>query len=138
MSFFKKLGETVKDTASTIGAKSADLVETGKLKLQRSQLENGVKEKKTEIGHLVYQAHQQNSTLSIEDLTPLFTAIQELEKQIAAVDEKLHKEVEKEAQPSVATPAPSQEKPGTSVFCSQCGQELSAEAKFCNKCGHPQ
>jgi hypothetical protein len=60
MDFFKKLSETVMDTASTISAKSTDMVEIGKLKLQRNQLENAIKDKKTEIGNIVYQAHKQN------------------------------------------------------------------------------
>ena len=37
------------------------MVETGKLKLQRTQLENTIKDKKTEIGDLIYIAQKQLS-----------------------------------------------------------------------------
>jgi hypothetical protein len=49
MSFFKALGETVKDTASTIGAKSKDVLEIGKLKLQRNKLESVIKERSLKL-----------------------------------------------------------------------------------------
>lgn len=141
MSFLKKLSETVLDTASTIGSKSADLVETGKLKLQRSQLENSIKDKKTAIGDLVYEAQKNGSDLSIEDLTPLFAEIKDLESQIEAIDEKLRKENPQNQRPVTSPQSPNVSKennPKANIFCSQCGQELSATAKFCNKCGQPQ
>ncbi len=127
MDFLKKFSETVMDTAATIGAKSNDLLETGRLKLQRSQLESALREKKTEIGNLVYFAHQQNTPADEIALGEIFAAIQDLENQIAAVDEKLQKE---EAQ---QTPAGS-----AKMFCSKCGQELAPGAKFCNSCGQAQ
>lgn len=92
MSFLKKFGETMKDTASTIGSKSKDMVETGKLKLQRSQLENDIKGKKTEIGDLVYLAEKQSVAPDKVALTAIFDGIKDLESQIAIIDEKLHKE----------------------------------------------
>lgn len=94
MSFLKKFGETMMDTASSIGAKSMDMVETGKLKLQRSQLESDIKDKKTEIGNLVYLAEKQNTTPDTAALTAIYDKIKDLENQIAAIDEKLHKETE--------------------------------------------
>lgn len=130
MSFLKKLSETVMDTASTIGAKSADLVETGKLKLQRNQLEGSIKDKETEIGELVYLAYKQSTPPDESALTALFAEVKNLENQITALDEKLRKEAAQAAQS--AQPAPAA--PGR-MFCSECGQELSAGAKFCNNCG---
>jgi len=141
MSFFKKLSETVLDTASTIGSKSADLVETGKLKLQRSQLENSIKDKKTAIGDLVYQAQKSGSDLSMEDLAPIFAEIKDLEGQIELIDEKLRKEspqYQRPVTPPQSSYTPQDNNPKGTIFCSQCGQELPATAKFCNKCGQPQ
>ncbi len=57
MSFFKKLGETALNTATTIGNKSAEMVEIGKLKFNKTQLEGKIKDKKTEIGDAVYTAY---------------------------------------------------------------------------------
>ncbi len=58
MSFLKKIGDVVKDTATTVGSKSADMLEAGKLKLHKSQLEGKIKDKKTEIGGIVYEAYK--------------------------------------------------------------------------------
>jgi len=140
MSFLKKLGETVLDTASTIGSKSADLVETGKLKLQRSQLESSVKEKKTAIGDLVYDAHKNNRELVIEDLEPYFAEIRDLENQIEAVDEKLRKEYsqhQRQDSSSLSSSVPQEDNSEAFAYCTQCGQKLPATAKFCNRCGQP-
>lgn len=138
MSFFKKLGETMKDTASTIGSKSLDMVETGKLKLQRTQLETTIKEKKSEIGDLIYTAQKQTITVDSDNLKMLFEIISGLEKQIAAIDEKLHKEVVL----TTSTPAyhddVQDESIPSQIFCSKCGQELSPGAKFCIRCGESQ
>jgi len=91
MDFLKKLSETVMDTASTISAKSTDLVEIGKLKLQRNQLEGAIKDKKIEIGNLVYQAHILSAQPDEAKLNEALAGIKDLENQIAAVDEKLKK-----------------------------------------------
>lgn len=131
MSFFKKLGETMKDTASTIGAKTSDMMETGKLKLQKSQLENLIEAKKTEIGNLVYIAYKQNSEPDSVAITKLFEEVKELENQITDIEEKLHKEtVKAAAQPNA--------EPSSGRACSNCGQEIASGAKFCNNCGQPQ
>ena len=92
MSFLKKFGETMMDTASSIGSKSLDMVETGKLKLQRSQLESDIKVKKAEIGDLIYLAQKQSTTPDTVALSTIFEGIKDLENQISAIDEKLHKE----------------------------------------------
>lgn len=138
MSFFKKFSETVKDTASSIGSKSMDMVESGKLKLQRNQLETAIKDKKTEIGDLIYISQKQTIIPDANMLTAIFDTIKDLENQIEAIDEKLHKEtVQMEQQPDYSKDtqyAPT----ASTVFCSRCGQELSPTAKFCNSCGQAQ
>lgn len=138
MSFFKKLGETMKDTASTIGSKSMDIVETGKLKLQRTQLETNIKDKKIEIGDLIYTAHKQSTTVDLDILKVLFDIMLGLENQITAIDEKLHKE-EIQSSPQPACPEDIHNSSSTlKVFCLKCGQELPKGAKFCNRCGETQ
>lgn len=138
MSFLKKLGETMKDTASSIGSKSVDLVEQGKLKLQRTQLESTIKDKKTEIGDLIYTSQKQTITVDPDNLKTLFEIISGIEDQIAAIDEKLHKEAVLPP-PTPDCPEDIQNEPITSqIFCPKCGQELSSGAKFCIRCGEPQ
>ncbi len=133
MSFLKKIGETMKDTASTIGSKSMDMVETGKLKLQRTQLETAIREKKTEIGDMIYIAHKKTTQVDLENLKIIFDIISGLENQITEIDEKLKREeVTTSPQPSV--PQDIQDK----VFCSKCGQEISSGSKFCKHCGESQ
>ncbi len=139
MSFLKKLGETVKDTASSVSAKSIDLMETGKLKMKKSQLEGGVKDKKVEIGGLVYQAYKQEVTPDESVLNGIFEEIKELEDQISAVEEKLRKEgaqaekIEEASQSEAEVLVEVDDV--TKVFCAYCGQEASSDAKFCTSCG---
>jgi len=138
MSFFKKLGETMKDTASTIGSKSMDIVETGKLKLQRTQLETNIKDKKIEIGDLIYTAHKQTTTVDLDVLKAIFDIMLGLENQITAIDEKLHKEeVQTSPQPSCPEDIHDSSIPSV-VFCLKCGQVLPNGAKFCTRCGETQ
>ena len=141
MSFFKKLGETMKETASSIGSKSMDMVETGKLKLQKSQLEGDMKDKKTEIGHLIYLAQKENNIPDSDALKNLFAAVGELENQIMSIDEKLKKETVAEThEPAAEEKAPVvlDTPVASTVPCSKCGQELPLGAKFCNNCGEQQ
>ena len=126
MDFFKKLSETVMDTASTISAKSTDMVEMGKLKLQRNQLENAIKDKKTEIGNIIYQAQKQGLQPDESLLRSNFDSILNLENEIEVVDEKIN------------GGANQTEAAQIKIFCSNCGQEVAPGAKFCNSCGHLQ
>ena len=128
----------MKDTASTIGSKSVDMVETGKLKLQRTQLEGTIKEKKTEIGDLIYTAQKQTVQVATDALATIFDIINGLENQIAAIDEKLHKDVV-QMPPQPANPETTQEMfTDSKTFCIKCGQELSSGSKFCSGCGSSQ
>ena len=138
MSFLKKLGETMKDTAASIGSKSVDMVEIGKLKLQRTQLEGTIKEKKTEIGDLIYTAQKQTILADTDALATIFGIIHGLEDQISAIDEKLHKDVV-QMPPQPASSETTNDLPTDSkTFCSKCGQELPTGSKFCSSCGGSQ
>ena len=125
----------MKDTASSIGSKSVDMVETGKLKLQRTQLEGTIKEQKSGIGDLIYSAQKQTIQVDTDALATIFDIINGLENQIAAIDEKLHKDVV-QIPPQPASPETTQDVPTElKIFCLKCGQELGLESKFCNSCG---
>ncbi|HKL10292.1 MAG TPA: hypothetical protein VJ990_02555 [Clostridia bacterium] len=82
MSLLDKIKSTTKETASTIGAKSAELVETGKMKISKAQLESEIKAKKREIGNLVYEAHKTDLEVDAEKLMAIFIEIGDLENDI--------------------------------------------------------
>lgn len=141
MSFFKKLGETALNTASTIGAKSADLVEMGKLKLAKTQLEGKIKDSKIDVGHLVYEAYKNGIEPDSAALQAKFNEILDMENQIKGIDEKMEQDKAKESAPQASAPQasappPPPAQPGASKFCSNCGTALAGDAKFCANCGN--
>ena len=131
MSFLKKLSATVKETASNVSAKSADLVEAGKLKLKKNQLETLIKDKKLQIGEIIYTAYQQKTPPDETVLMALYADTEDYEAQVVAIDEQLKKEIiPQEASTEVET-APE----ATKIFCTNCGTEASPEDRFCKNCG---
>jgi len=155
MSFLKKLGESAMNTASTIGTKSANLVETGKLKLAKSQLEGKINDKKLEIGAIIYAAYKAGTESDSEQLRAKFSEIEGLEEQIREIDVQLEQPKEGAAPPpppatppsapppfasapSAAPPPFPQEPPAAppaAKFCANCGASLESAAKFCPNCG---
>ncbi|MDX9871097.1 MAG: zinc-ribbon domain-containing protein [Clostridia bacterium] len=139
MSFFKKLGETAMNTASTIGSKSANLVETGKLKLAKNQLEGKIDDKKLEIGDLVYAAYKAGSEPDNGLLQNKFNEIEELESQIRDIEAQLEQPKENVAatadMPDLPQELPAE--PSAAKFCSNCGNALDGSVKFCPNCGKP-
>jgi hypothetical protein len=155
-SFLKKLTETAKTTATTLGAKSAELVTIGKLKMEKMQLEGKVKEKKLEIGDQIYSAYLADEEPAHEAVRLLCVEIRDLENQIAGLDSQLKANESQAVATGAGVAAPlvscpnckNQEKEGT-AFCSSCGQKLEAKtcencrqklapgAKFCAGCGTP-
>lgn len=137
MSFFKKLTETVIDTATSVGNKSADLMETGKLKVQRNQIEGAIKDKKTDIGGIVYLAYKHGGPTEESVLSTIFAEISYLENQLNDIDMKLEGigEKKEEVQPPTEQPEPPETSAESRIFCANCGQELSPGAKFCKNCG---
>lgn len=136
MSFFKKLGETMKDTASSLGAKSMDMIEIGKLKLQQGQLETEVQHKKLELGDFVYKAHKQNALPETEAMTKLFIEMQQLESQIAEIEEKIHKETVPPQTDALKGNSDTGAEPVS--YCSKCGERIGVGVKFCSNCGEAQ
>lgn len=82
MSLLDKIKSTTKGTVSTVGSKTAELVESGKMKFNKSQLESEIKGKKREIGDLVYAAHKMDAEVDAEELTRVLSEISELENKI--------------------------------------------------------
>lgn len=136
MSFLKKLGETAKNTANTIGAKSADLVEMGKLKLAKTQLEGKIKDIKTDIGHLIFEAYKNGTEPASDVLQEKFNEITDMENQIKGIEEKIDQDKVKDSGQQAAAPAQQSTSPGATKFCSNCGTSLAADAKFCASCGN--
>lgn len=157
MSFLKKLGESAMNTASTIGSKSANLVETGKLKLAKSQLEGKINDKKLEIGIIIYAAYKAGTEPNDEQLRAKFNEIEGMEEQIREIEAQLEQPKEGAAphNPPAAPPAapppfasappaapppfpqdPPAEAPAAK-FCSNCGTGLEGATKFCPNCGKP-
>lgn len=85
-SFFKKMGETVANTAAQVGSKSADLVNAGKNKVDQLQLESKVKNLKLDLGNLVYEAYVTGTNLTNEKSTAICEEIKHIEEQIAQLD----------------------------------------------------
>lgn len=85
-SFFKKMGETVANTAAQVGSKSADLVNAGKNKVDQLQLESKVKNLKIDLGNLVYEAFTTGNNSSNDKVIAICNEIKQLEEQIAQLD----------------------------------------------------
>jgi len=85
-SFFKRMGETVANTAAQVGSMSNDLVNAGKNKVDQLQLESKVKNLKIDLGNLVYEAYTSGNNSSNEKVIAICTEIKQIEQQIAQLD----------------------------------------------------
>ena len=149
--FFDKLSKTAKKTATTIGAKSAEMVSAGKLKLEIKQLEGKIKDKKLEIGAAVYEAYAASAEPDLQVIGEMCGEIAAFENQIKELEQQLRTEGDAPAgsppESKICPGCGSAEKEGTS-FCSQCGHKLDKSCKncgeslkpgikFCANCGTP-
>ena len=125
MSFFKKLTETAKSTASSIGTKSAELVSSGKILVEKKQLEGKVNDKLTELGSVFYEGFANGTGLNSELLTSICNEIKVLKRNIDEIEEKMHEEQVASAQPQVST----------GKKCPTCGNMVEDGKKFCVECG---
>ncbi len=85
-SFFKKMGETVANTAAQVGSMSADLVNAGKNKVDQLQLESKVKNLKLDLGNAIYEAYAAGVDPSSDRVTTICEEIKQIEEQIAQLD----------------------------------------------------
>lgn len=85
-SFFKKMGETMANTAAQVGSMSADLVNAGKSKVDQIQLESKAKNLKIDIGNLVYEAYTQGTEPNSQKIVALCAEIKQIEENIAQLN----------------------------------------------------
>jgi len=149
--FLKKISDTAKATASTISAKSAELAQSGKHRLEVNQLATQVKEKKTEIGNHVYQAFVDGTKPDEEALNSLNYEIKGYTDRIAELENQIAAEAQQAGSSGPAIPCPNcgNNLPQGAAFCGNCGQkyepllcancgnQLAPGAKFCCSCGAP-
>ncbi len=95
MSFLKNLGEKAASAAQTIGSKSQELMEIGRLKLQITQTESDIKRLKQELGEVVYNAYSKDEEFPVEqiakigsDITGKYAEIEETKAKIQDIQEK--------------------------------------------------
>lgn len=86
---FDKLGETVTNIASMVGNKSVELMNWGKLKVDKLNLESQIRHKKTKIGDLVYAAYAANDTSENNDIVSLCEEVTLLLEQLRDVEAKM-------------------------------------------------
>jgi hypothetical protein len=89
MSIWNKVSKTTKNTISTIGSKSSEMLEAGKLKLKVNQLEDGINIKKKEIGVLVYDAYAKEDEPDKNAIMVFVNDIRDLENELKEVKEKI-------------------------------------------------
>jgi Ca2+-dependent lipid-binding protein len=92
MSLFKKLSEAAKSTASTVGSKSAEMVATGKLIMEKKKLEGKAHELMTEVGGIYYHAYVEGTPPDTVKMNNLCDEIKVLERHIHEIDETIHAE----------------------------------------------
>ena len=95
MSFLKKLGETAKTTASAIGSKSVELVNTGKLTVEKNNIKGKISKRYTDMGSMFYDAYKIGEEADRDAILEICAEIDEMEAQIEAIDEKIREEKEK-------------------------------------------
>lgn len=84
--FFKKMGETVSNTAEKVGSVSADLVNAGKSKVDQMQLESKIKTLKSELGNLVYEAFKAGTEPKQDKIAAICQDISQFEEQIRQLE----------------------------------------------------
>ncbi len=95
MSFLKKLSETAKSTASAIGSKSVELVNTGKLTVEKNTIKGKISKRYTDMGSMIYDAYKKGEEPNQDDILNICKEIDQLEVQIEEIDEKIKEEREK-------------------------------------------
>jgi len=92
---FKKIGKTAKSTASTIGTKSVELMNTGKLMMEKNNLKGKITSRFKDIGSIIYKAHKDQISPDEEKIIAICQEIDDLEVQIADIEQKVKEEKEK-------------------------------------------
>ena len=138
MAFLDKMGKIAK----TVGEKTGDAVEIGRINLKINQVEGKIKDAKQELGSLMYLLYRNGRTLP-EDAALICQQIRALEETIAQLEaDKAAVTADREepdwelAEPVAVEPETPAGTAGEQV-CPECGSHEEAGAKFCGNCGHP-
>lgn len=124
--------DKVTQIAKTVGEKTGDAVETGRISLKIAQEEGRMKDAKLRLGELMFQAVKDGAELSAEAMA-VCREILAMEENIAALEaEKDAVNAPQEAAAPEST-APEAEPEKT---CPACRTAVPADAKFCGNCGH--
>jgi len=140
MSFFKKLTDTAKSTANTLSSKSQELYTAGRLKIEQTQIEGKIKDKKTQLGDLVYKAYSSGLEPG-SAAAAVCDEIRDLERQVAELDQKMQEEQAQgqQAGQQAAGQQPLSEQDSqqsaAAANCPRCGAMVEPGGKFCPGCG---
>ncbi|MBU7008403.1 zinc ribbon domain-containing protein [Phosphitispora fastidiosa] len=141
MSFFKKLTDTAKSTANTLSSKSQELYTAGRLKIEQTQIEGKIKDKKTQLGDLVYKAFASGLEPG-SAAAAVCEEIKDLERQVAELDQKMQEEQaqgQQAGQQAAGQQPPLSEQASqqsaAAANCPRCGAAVEPGGKFCPGCG---
>ncbi len=104
-----------RELVDTVGQKTGEFVNLGKLKLESTQIERDLEAQFCEIGKVVYNTRQNGESVE-EALAVLFEQVQTLEEKASQVRQQMEelRRVKK---------------------CDVCGNSNPRDAFFCQKCG---
>lgn len=115
MSFFNNFVSSAKKAVDTVGKGAGSMIDTGKLKMNASELKNEMKKSYEALGKLVYQSKIDGTDVSAQiDLAVV--DINDMKEKIAEIEMELMKISGK-------------------IYCGNCGEVNSTESSFCCKCG---
>jgi uncharacterized coiled-coil DUF342 family protein len=116
MSSFDRFLNRAKDVADIAAQRTNEVVEISKLKIQALRLSNSIAKAYEELGSVYYNHVKYNGNSEI-----LHNCVTEIDRLLKEQDELNQALREVGNKPS--------------VFCSACGQELSADDVYCSRCG---
>jgi len=120
MGFLDDLGKSL----NKVGKKTSEMASGAKLKLEITKHKSNIDKKYEELGSRIYflskegLAPDESISEIITSIDDMFVAIENLEKEIAAIATEDNKEVAEE-----------------DFKCKNCGEALAKGTKFCGSCG---
>ncbi len=115
MAIFEDVVSRVKDVAETVGNKTGELVEIGKIKIKIAELRREIAGAHEGLGRLVYDSRKSGEDVAdmvdacVEHIAGMYGDLEELEEKV--MESK------------------------NAVRCSGCGALNENTAMFCNQCG---
>lgn len=110
--------DQIKQQADTLKTKTAEKTQELRLQAEINDLKSQISTKQTDLGVLIYQIYKEDRG-NYDALLPICHEIDELEKEIAKIEQKI---------------AELRAKPGR---CPKCGYNNIPDARFCANCGEP-